>query len=265
MHAELFHAGLVRVWDYRVGPVIKRQALEIDAETMSPEPLLLLPGMMCDGRLFTPQIHAFSAERLVAVGALTGACTIENLAESILTDAPPRFALAGLSMGGICAMEIMRQAPERVTRLALLDTNALPDAARLAPVRDEQVRRALAVDLRVVMRDEMKPNYLADGPNKQAILDLCMEMADTLGAQVFADQSQALKTRPDQRETLRNVTVPTLILCGEDDRLCPLERHTLMHELVPGSTLTVIKGAGHLPTLEQAETTNEVLRTWLNQ
>ncbi|CAN0586841.1 unnamed protein product, partial [Ectocarpus sp. 12 AP-2014] len=134
-----------------------------------------------------------------------------------------------------------------------------------ASVRGEQVRRALGGDLRVVMRDEMKPNYLADGPNKQAILDLCMEMADTLGAQVFADQSAALKARADQRETLRNVTVPTLILCGEDDRLCPLKRHTLMHELVPGSTLTVIKGAGHLPTLEQPELTNKALRTWLNQ
>lgn len=229
------------------------------------EPLLLLPGMMCDGRLFTPQLHAFSDERMVTVGALTGANTIEGLADLILANAPPSFALAGLSMGGICAMEIVRQAPQRVTRLALLDTNALPDAPHLAPVRDGQVRRALAGELRMVMRDEMKPNYLADGPDRQTILDLCMTMAETLGPQVFADQSLALKARPDQRETLRGVTVPTLILCGEDDRLCPLERHTLMHELVPGSTLSVIKGAGHLPTLEQPAATNEMLRRWLTE
>ncbi len=229
------------------------------------EPLLLLPGMMCDGRLFTPQIEAFSAQRLVTTGALVGADSFQALAATILRHAPPTFALAGLSMGGICAMEMIRQAPERIMRLALLDTNALPDPEKLAPVREAQSRRALAGELVTVMRDEMKPNYLADGPDRATILDLCMDMASDLGPQVFADQSQAIKTRPDQQDTLRNITVPTLILCGRDDRLCPLERHTLMHDLVPQSKLVVIDGAGHLPTLEKPRETNEALSAWLNR
>jgi pimeloyl-ACP methyl ester carboxylesterase len=229
------------------------------------EPLLMLPGMMCDGRLFAPQIETFSGERLVTTGALVGADSFEALAANILHQAPPTFALAGLSMGGICAMEMVRQAPERITRLALLDTNALADPAKLAPVRDAQSKRALAGELVTVMRDEMKPNYLADGPNRKAILDLCMDMAEGLGPQVFAHQSQAIKARLDQQETLRAVTVPTLILCGREDRLCPLERHTLMHGLMPHSRLVVVDGAGHLPTLEKPQETNKALSAWLNQ
>lgn len=228
------------------------------------EPLILLPGMMCDGRLFDDQIARFSSERMVSTGALVGSDSFEGLAEAILETAPQRFALAGLSMGGICAMEIVRQAPERVTRLALLDTNALADPPHLAPVRQEQTRRALSGDLIPVMRDEMKPNYLANGPRKSAILDLCMDMATALGADVFASQSSAIADRPDQRETLKRVSVPTLILCGRHDRLCPLERHTLMHELIPHATLTVIEDAGHLPTLEQPNATTEALAQWLN-
>ncbi len=229
------------------------------------EPLVLLPGMMCDGRLFTPQIAAFSCERAVTVAPLTGADTMAALAGSILEIAPPRFALAGLSMGGIVAMEMHRQAPERITRLALLDTNALADSPANAPIREAQVEKALSGGLQAVMRDEMKPNYLTEGPNRDQILDLCMKMAQDLGPQTFADQSHAIQVRPDQSETLKTVRVPTLVLCGEDDRLCPLQRHQLMHNLIPGSRLAVIPGAGHLPTLEQPDLTNRTLNEWLTR
>jgi pimeloyl-ACP methyl ester carboxylesterase len=111
----------------------------------------------------------------------------------------------------------------------------------------------------------MKPNYLTDGPKKAAILDLCMEMAGALGPKVFELQSRALQTRPDQQDTLLKVGVPTLILCGEDDSLCPPERHHFMHNLIPHSTLTIIPEAGHLPTLEQAELTTKAFKQWLNK
>ena len=228
------------------------------------EPLLLLPGMMCDARLFAPQIGEFSVDYPVMVPPLTGRSTFAELSEDILAHAPPRFALAGLSMGGIIAMEIVRQAPERVSRLALMDTNPLAESAARAIERDAQIDRVRNGGLRSVMRDEMKPNYLTDGPNKGCVLDLCMEMAEALGADVFADQSRALQQRPDQRDTLRAVRVPTLILCGEDDTLCPLERHEMMRDLISGARLAVIPGAGHLPILEQPERTNEELKQWLN-
>ncbi len=229
------------------------------------EPLLFLPGMMCDARLYGPQIAAFSHERPVMVAPFGLHETVQAIATDVLAQAPPRFALAGLSMGGIVAMEVIRQAPKRITRLALLDTNPKAEAEAIAARREPQIAKVQDGQLRAVMRDEMKPNYLTDGPQMGQILDLCMAMAETVGPAAFVAQSRALQSRPDQQDTLRRVTVPTLILCGEDDVLCPLHRHELMHDLIPGSTMTVIKGAGHLPTLEQPDATNEALAEWLNR
>ena len=134
-------------------------------------PLLLLPGMMCDARLFAPQINEFSADYPVMVAPLTGRSTITELSQDILSNAPSQFALAGLSMGGIVAMEIIRQAPERVLSLALIDTTPMADSAARAIERDAQIDRVRNGGLRSVMRDEMKPNYLADGLNKDQLLD----------------------------------------------------------------------------------------------
>ena len=226
-------------------------------------PLVLLPGMMCDERMFAPQIAALGKGREITVGDITGHDTMHDLATSVLATAPQRFALAGLSMGGIVAMELLRLAPHRVTRVALLDTNPLAEAPAMRDRRSPQMENVRAGRLRAVMRDEMKPNYLADGDGKQVILDLCMAMAEDLGAKVFVRQSLALRDRPDQTDTLRAVTVPTLILCGREDRACPVERHELMHRLIPHSTLTIIDGAGHLPTLERPEETNAALARWL--
>lgn len=229
------------------------------------EPIVLLPGMMCDGRLFTPQIAAFSGDHPVMTMPLTGHSTVAGLAADILSRTPERFALAGLSMGGIVAMEVIRQAPERVSRLALLDTNPNAELAEVAAGREPQIQTVRAGGLRKVMREEMKPKYLAEGANRQPILDLCMEMATSLGAQVFEDQSRALQTRPDQCETLGDIRVPTLVLCGALDTVCPPQRHELMRDLIPGAELAQIDGAGHLPVLERPEETNKALWRWLNR
>lgn len=228
------------------------------------EPLVLLPGMMCDARLFAAQIGEFSVDYPVMLAPLTKRSTVAELSADILAHAPNRFALAGLSMGGIIAMEIVRQAPERVSRLALMDTNPLAEPAARALERDAQIDRVRNGGLRSVMRDEMKPNYLADGPQKDSVLDLCMEMAEALGKDVFTTQSRALQHRSDQCDTLRAIDVPTLILCGEDDSLCPPERHEMMRDLIFGARLAVIPGAGHLPVLEQSDLTNKELKLWLN-
>lgn len=226
-------------------------------------PLVLLPGMMCDARLFGPQIAALSGRVPIHLAPVTAHNSVEALAADILENAPPRFALAGLSMGGIVAMEVVRQAPDRVRRLGLLDTNPRAELDQVKQGREPQIERVRAGGLREVMRDELKPNYLADGPNRQEVLDLCMEMAVDLGPDVFERQSRALQARPDQQDTLKSVQVPTLILMGEDDRLCPRDRHELMHDLVDGSVFEIVQGAGHLPTLEQPGAVTRAFQRWL--
>lgn len=227
-------------------------------------PLVLIPGMMCDARMWgglPAQLHPRAVGHILP----TDADTIQALAAKVLQQAPTRFALAGLSMGGIVAMEVLRQAPERVERLALLDTNPRAETAEAQARRAPQIARALSGDLAGVLRDEMKPNYLFPGAERDNILDLCMDMALALGPEVFARQSVALRDRPDQQATLAAFKGPALVLMGEGDKLCPRDRHDLMHALMPQSQLAIIKGAAHLPTLEQpAQTTAELLR-WLAQ
>lgn len=228
-------------------------------------PLVLLPGMMCDARLFFPQISRLSGQRAVMTTPMGGADSMADLAREVLDNAPPRFALAGLSMGGILAMDVLRQAPERVERLALLDTNPRAELPEVKARRAPQMESVKAGHLRAVMRDEMKPNYLVDSPRKPQILDLCMDMALDLGPQVFLNQSIALRDRPDQQDTLRGYKGRALVLCGRHDALCPVERHDLMHGLLENSHLEIIENAGHLPTLEQPDQTTAALIRWLEE
>jgi pimeloyl-ACP methyl ester carboxylesterase len=221
--------------------------------------------MMCDARLFGPQTAALSGRWPLHLALIGGHDTMAALATEVLANAPPRFALLGLSMGGIVAMEVLRQAPERIERLALLDTNPRAETPEVRARREPQIAKARAGGLASVIRDEMKPNYLANGQRRDDILDLCMAMALDLGPQVFERQSRALATRPDQQATLRAFRGPALVLMGEDDRLCPRDRHELMHALIPGSRLVVVEGAGHLPTLEQPQATTAELVRWLEE
>lgn len=216
---------------------------------------------MCDERLFGPQLKAFSNATVITS---TKSDTITEMAQEVLDTAPDRFALAGLSMGGIVAMEVVRLAPRRVERLALMDTNHRAETAKVRANRLPQIEAAMAGNLASVMRNEMKPRYLADGPEKPKILDLCMNMAIDLGPEVFVRQSNALMNRFDQTKTLQMVICRTLVLCGAEDQLCPVSTHQDMVELVPNATLEIVSAAGHLPTLENSTETNAVLSRWLD-
>ncbi len=168
-------------------------------------------------------------------------------------------------MGGIVAMEILRRAPERITRIALMDTNPLPETPQTAAGREPQIIGARSGRLIEIMREEMKPNYLALGPQRVDVLNLVMDMATVMGPEVFVLQSRALQRRRDQQSTLRKCRVPALVLCGEYDALCPVKRHEFMAELIPYATLRVISNAGHLPTLENPGATTEAIYDWLAQ
>lgn len=229
------------------------------------EPLVLLPGMMCDARLFGPQIAELSADTPIMCAPVTQGDRIEEIASGLLDALPRRFALAGLSMGGIVAMEILRRAPDRISRIALIDTNPLAETPVVAANREPQIVKARAGRLMEVVREEMKPNYLAPGPHRGEVLDLVMDMAQVLGPEVFIRQSRALQRRRDQQAVLRKCRVPALVLCGRHDELCPVKRHTFMAELIPSAELVILEDSGHLPTLEQPAETTHALRKWMAQ
>ncbi len=227
------------------------------------EPILFVPGMMCDARVFGPQIDDLSRDFTLQIARVAHAESIREMAAEAIHQAPPRFALAGLSMGGIVAMEVLAQSRDRVTRLCLMDTNAQAELASVAAAREPQIVKARTGKLAEVMRDEMKPRYLAPGPRRQAVLDTVMQMALDLGPEVFVAQSRALQRRPDQQATLRRARIPTLVICGEHDQLCPLRRHEFIAQLMPLAHLEVIPDAGHLPTLERPRLVTALLRRWL--
>lgn len=233
---------------------------------MSRETLCLLPGMMCDGRLFAPQVEALAADHDIVIGDITGADTMSALAELLLESLPDRFNLAGLSMGGIVAQEMVRKAPGRVMRLALIDTSFGPDSDRRRAIRDDQIARVRSNGLEAVFIAEMKPHYLAPSNAEDTKLNaLFLDMAMALGPDVFERQSLALRDRPDQSETLRGYAGPSLVLCGAEDRMCPPAIHERMAAMLPDADLVIVEGAGHITTLEAPAAVNAALGAWLTR
>ena len=224
----------------------------------------MIPGMMCDERIFAPQIEGLSDSIRIIVADISGYSTVHELAAEVLKKSPPKFDLLGHSMGGIVAMEMYSQEPNRIEQLVLMDTNPKAELEEVKAMRDPQMKAAREGKLVDVMRDEMKPNYLDASDNRESILHTCMEMAKSMGTEVFMNQSKALQTREDQQSTLRLIDVPVLVICGSNDKLCPVERHELMHNIINHSELKIINNAGHMPTLEQPKETTEVLKKWLN-
>nr|WP_302479165.1 alpha/beta fold hydrolase [Ruegeria arenilitoris] len=225
--------------------------------------MVLLPGLMCDARVFAPQVAHFSRQRAVTVAPVSLGERIEEIASGLLDQLPHRFALAGLSMGGVVALELVRRAPDRVSRLCLMSTDAQADTPQIAAAREEHLVGAKAGRLEDVMRRILGSDSLAPGPRRVPILNDVISMALDLGADVFERQIRALQRRPDQQGALRMIKTPTLVVCGAHDRLTPARKHAFMADLIPGAELKVIDDAGHLPTLETPQAVNEALENWL--
>ncbi|WP_406648708.1 alpha/beta fold hydrolase [Aliisedimentitalea scapharcae] len=228
------------------------------------EPLVLVPGMMCDARIFAHQILHLSRDRAVMVAPITQGETIDDIAMSLLGQLPERFALCGLSMGGIVAMELLRRLPERITRLCLMGTSPLAETPSEAAAREPMLVRVQAGQLADVMRETMRPEFLAPGPQRMEVLNRFWQMGEELGSDLYLRQSRALQRRKDQQATLRKSRVPTLILCGNHDAMVPVRRHEFMSELMPNARLHVLENAGHLPVVETPETVTQVLGQWLS-
>jgi len=229
------------------------------------EPLVLLPGMMCDARVFGPQLAALSPEMAVTVAPITQGERIEEIASGLLDVLPRRFALAGLSLGGIVAMEILRRAPDRVSRIALMDTNALAETPQSSADLEPIIIKARAGQVRDMVQGMIGGNALASGPLRAEVMALVEDMALHLGPEILLRQLRAMQRRRDYQSTLRRCKVPALVLCGAQDGLTPVKRHSFMADLIPYGHLTVIEGAGHLPVLEQSDATTDALRDWMRQ
>ncbi len=231
-----------------------------------PQPLVLLPGLLCDRRLFGPQIPALEAGgRRVLVPDLTGEDTIEALAARVLAEAPPGpFALCGLSMGGYVAQEVVRQAPARVARLALLDTRARADTPEETARRRGLIELAERGEFRGVT-PRLLPllvhhDRLADG----ALAGLVQAMAAGVGKDAFLRQQRAIMARRDYRPLLPAIRVPTLVLCGREDAITPPDMHLEIAAAVPDATLVVVPGCGHLAPLERPTAVAAQLAAWLD-
>ncbi|MGF6230652.1 pimeloyl-ACP methyl ester carboxylesterase [Inquilinus ginsengisoli] len=228
-------------------------------------PVLFLPGLLCDADLWTAQLNAFSAGRPVAVASLTGSDSVAGLAEAALEAAPPRFALAGLSMGGYVALEIMRRAPERVAGLALLDTSARSDTEEQSRRRRGLIALARTGKFKGVT-PRLLPLLLHPARLEDPVLTgRVMAMAARIGRDAFLRQQTAILGRPDSRPDLPRIGCPAVVVCGRQDELTPLPVSQEMAGLIPGADLVVIEDSGHLSTMEQPEVVNAALTAWLGR
>lgn len=228
------------------------------------DPIVFVPGLLCTEALFAPQIAAF-ADRPIMVANHRQHDSIETIAAGILEEAPERFSLIGLSMGGYIAMEIMREAPDRVGRLALLDTNSRADTA------EQSERRRFLIDLTRKRGFNKVPHLLYPGfvhernEDNEDLKAVVVEMAQDTGPEAFIRQQTALIGRIDARPRLGEIRCPTLVLVGDGDRLTPLQISQEIHRHIPDSELAVIEDSGHLSTLEAPEKVTGALRDFLNK
>jgi pimeloyl-ACP methyl ester carboxylesterase len=237
--------------------------------TSPPLTLILIPGLLCDARIWVSQRGALADLADVRVAEHGMVNTLPGLAEEILERAPERFAVAGHSMGGRVALEVFRAAPKRVAGLALMDTGHHPFPPGAAGTREADGRfrllaKARAEGMRAMAREWVQnmvhPARLSDA----ALIEGVLDMFEAKTPELYAAQIHAMLNRPDGGPLLSQIKCPTLVLCGHEDSWSPAPRHHDMAATIPGSVLVDIPNCGHMSTLERPEAVNEALRAWLN-
>ena len=230
---------------------------------MSPQPLALLPGLLCDAALWRAQIGGLASQATCQVADFTSQDSLAAMAESVLAMMPQRFALAGLSMGGYVAFEVLRRAPGRITRLALLDTSARPDTAEQTQRRRDLIALARKGDFKGVT-GRLLPVFLHPKHAANEVLAAeVVAMAGRIGREAFLRQQAAIMSRPDSRPDLVGVSCPTLVLCGRQDALTPPAWHTEIAAGIAHSRLVVLENCGHLAPMERPAEVTAALSEWL--
>lgn len=226
-------------------------------------PLVLLPGLLCDEALWAHQVQTLADIADITVADMTLDDTVKGMAERVLKAAPERFALAGLSMGGYAALAIMRRAPERVERLALLDTTARADSPEQTKQRSAFIDQLEFGEFRGVTSRLLPLLIHEDQLDDGEITAVIKASAENVGPEAYVRQQKAIMSRPDGLEDLKRIACPALVLCGRQDALTPLHLHEEMAAAIPGASLVVIEDCGHLSPLERPRAVSAVMRYWL--
>ncbi|WP_186017417.1 alpha/beta fold hydrolase [Burkholderia gladioli] len=226
-------------------------------------PIVLIPGLLCTAEVFAPQIPALWPHGPVTVASTLEGDSIAAMAAAILANAPPRFALVGFSMGGYLAHEILRRAPERVTRLALLSTSARADQPIQIEMRQALLEAATLGDYDTVLANATLNTAHVSLRRDPVFAATKRRMAADIGRAAFARQTAAVIGRPDSRRELPSIAVPSLVLVGDSDPVTPPEFAREMAEAIPGAKLVIVPECGHTSPLERPEAVNVALRDWL--
>ena len=213
-------------------------------------PLILLPGLANDERVWRPVTSRLGAHADARFVALRGSQTMSGLAAEVLAGAPPRFAVAGLSMGGYCALEMVRQAPERVAALALVGTSARPDTPEARTQREKQIERAgheYPALVGELLGRWVHPTRIHDADVGQVARDMALQS----GPAIFVQQQRAILSRADSRPMLASIRCPAIVIAGDDDAIMPPEIPREVADGIPGARLVMLAGCGHLAPLER--------------
>ncbi|MEX2644195.1 MAG: alpha/beta fold hydrolase [Acetobacterales bacterium] len=224
---------------------------------------MLLPGLLCDAQLWAHQQHALADIADSRVIDLTRSDSIADLADDVLAEAPPRFALAGLSMGGYVALEVVRRAPERVSALCLADTSARADTPEQIRRRRGLIELAEKGRFRGVTPKLLPLLIHPDRQDDEALTEVVMSMAERVGKDAFLRQQRAIMGRVDQLGHVRGIRCPTVVLCGRQDALTPPELSEELAAGIPGAKLRLFDDCGHLSALERPQAVSEAMRDWL--
>lgn len=232
---------------------------------MPSETLVLIPPLLSDARVFAHQLQTMSQSHAVMVAPPTRGERIEEIASQVLSWAPSKFALCGMGLGGMVAMELLRRASDRVTRIALLSTSPLADTPEAAAARETHIIAARAGRWDDVLQHEINSTWMAPSSDKVELVRQLTQMGRELGPEVYVRQARALQRRKDQQAMLRQVQQPTAVICGRHDGQYQLKRHAFLAELIPYAQLEIVEGAGYLPTMEAPDATTDALQRWMKQ
>lgn len=225
--------------------------------------IYLLAGLLCDEEVWQLQARGLRRHHDVRVTSFAGFDSIPAMAAHVLERAPQRFCLAGHSMGGRVALEVYRQAPDRVERLALLDTGYHPAAAHEGKSRGALVDRAQAEGIDAIAETWALPMIADCNRNDTELVGRVLAMVRRMSAEVYAGQTRALLTRPDATPILAQIRCPTLLLCGKQDTWSPPARHEAMAAAIPHARLRLIDDCGHMSTMERPSEVLAALEEWL--